>query len=148
VLGLLEQLADQQIAIEINLSSNDLILGVSGAPHPFEVYRDYDVPMVISTDDPGIARSDLTHEYQRAVETYDLSYAELKQLARNALTFAFIQGESLWLDPRGVVPVEACRGAEPETSPGHACSAFLAANPKARLQWDLERSFVAFEARI
>ena len=69
VLGLLAQLTDQQIAIEINLSSNDLILGVSGAPHPFEVYRDYDVPMVISTDDPGIARSDLTHEYQRAVET-------------------------------------------------------------------------------
>jgi adenosine deaminase len=147
VLGLLEQLTDQQIAIEINLSSNDLILGVAGAAHPFQVYRDYEVPMVVSTDDPGISRSDLTHEYQRAVETYDLSYAELKQLARNALTFAFIEGQSLWLDPRGVVPVEACRGAEPRTTPGGACRAFLAANPKARLQWDLERRFAAFEAR-
>jgi adenosine deaminase len=145
-LGLLEQLSDEQIAIEINLSSNDLILGVAGAAHPFQVYRDHAVPLVISTDDPGIARSDLTHEYQRAVESYDLGYADLKQLARNSLTFAFIQGESLWLDPQSTVPVEVCRGAGGEPGPGDACIAFLAANPKARLQWDLERRFTAFEA--
>ena len=146
VFDLLARLRDQSVPIEITLSSDDVILGVEGAEHPFQVYHDYGVPLVISTDDPGILRSDLTHEYQRVVETYGLGYADLKQLARNAMSFAFVQGASLWLDPRSAVPVEACRDARSGTTPNEDCREFLAANPKARLQWDLENRFAAFEA--
>jgi adenosine deaminase len=48
------------VLVEINLTSNDLILGVTGTHHPFTMYRSYGVPVALSTDDPGIERIDLT----------------------------------------------------------------------------------------
>ena len=81
--------------VEKNLTSNDVILGVNGDQHPFNAYRKYKVPMAFSTDDEGISRIDLTHEYQRAVETFDLSYADLKYYSRNALAYSFLAGENL-----------------------------------------------------
>jgi hypothetical protein len=40
--------------VEINLTSNDQILGVHGAMHPFPAYRAAGVPTVLSTDDEGV----------------------------------------------------------------------------------------------
>jgi len=71
--------------VEINLTSNDIILGVKSDRHPFPIYRQFSVPMAISTDDEGVSRIDLTHEYLRAVQSYRLSYADLKALARHTL---------------------------------------------------------------
>ena len=86
---LLRQMAEKKIAVEICLTSNDLILGVRGAQHPFPIYMKYGVPVAIATDDEGVSRSDMTREYQRAVEGYELTYAQLKQLARNSLQYSF-----------------------------------------------------------
>lgn len=88
-LDTMRQMREKHIAVEINLTSNDLILGVKGMDHPFPVYRKYGVPVTISTDDEGVSRTHLTIEYQRAVLTYGLSYAEVKQLARNSLQYSF-----------------------------------------------------------
>lgn len=144
---LLMQMAAERIAVEINLTSNAQILEVEGAEHPFETYRAYGVPLTLSTDDEGLSRGDLTHEYRRAVETYDLSYADLVALSRNALIHAFVEGESLWADPVAFTPVQAC-AAVPlgRAAPDAACAAFLEVNPKARLQWRLEARFADFEA--
>ena len=92
---LLQHMAEEGIMVEINLTSNDVILGVKNDEHPFKAYRKYKVPMAFSTDDEGVSRIDLTHEYQRAVETYGLSYKDLKYYSRNALTYSFLAGESL-----------------------------------------------------
>lgn len=89
-LHLLREMAAKQVMVEINLTSNDVILGVAGADHPFETYRAFGVPMALSTDDEGVSRIDLTHEYVRAVLTYDLSYREVKALSFNGLTYAFV----------------------------------------------------------
>jgi adenosine deaminase len=78
-------MADKGVLVEINLTSNDIILGVNGKHHPFLTYRNYAVPVALSTDDAGIERIDLTHEYVRAVETYGLTYADLKEIVRNSL---------------------------------------------------------------
>ena len=43
--GLLKEMHDRHIVVEINLTSNDLILGVSGDAHPLPVYRKYGVPV-------------------------------------------------------------------------------------------------------
>jgi adenosine deaminase len=88
---LLREMAQKRVAVEICLSSNDLILGVQGDRHPFPVYRKYGVPVVIATDDEGVSRSDMTHEYLRAVESYGLSYPELKKLVRNSLEYSFAE---------------------------------------------------------
>lgn len=72
--GLLREMADRRIAVEISLSSSDLILGLRGARHPLRQFLRAGVPVVIATDDEGVARSDLTNEYQRAVEEQGLGY--------------------------------------------------------------------------
>ncbi|HEY0834326.1 MAG TPA: adenosine deaminase, partial [Azospirillum sp.] len=90
--GLLRLMAERRVAVEIALSSNDQILGVRDQRHPFPVYRKAGVPTVVSTDDEGVSRSDLTNELQRAATTYGLSYADLVTLARNGLEYSFLPG--------------------------------------------------------
>lgn len=90
---LLREMAEKKIAVEICLTSNDLILGVKGERHPFPVYRKFGVPVVIATDDEGVSRSDMTHEYLRAVESYGLSYLDLKKMARDSLEYSFAELE-------------------------------------------------------
>jgi adenosine deaminase len=75
-IGLLREMAKKNVLVEICLTSNDVILGVSGDRHPLPVYMKYGVPVALATDDEGVSRSDMTHEYLRAVETYGLSYAD------------------------------------------------------------------------
>lgn len=134
---LLARMARDKIAVEINLTSNDVILGVKGADHPLALYRKAGVPFVLSTDDEGVSRIDLTNEYLRAVTEQGLGYADLKAAARASLEYAFLPGASLWASPRA--PVAACAKAGP------ACDTFLAGSRKAAAQWRLEREFEAFE---
>ena len=97
--GLLKEMAAEHVMVEINLSSNEGILGVKGAEHPFPIYRAAHVPVALSTDDEGVSRIDLTHEYVRAALDYHLSYADLKQLARTGMEHGFLPGASLWARP-------------------------------------------------
>ena len=145
---LLKTMADKGVLVEINLTSNDMILGVSGDTHPFATYRKFGVPVALSTDDPGIERIDLTHDYARAVTDYGLGYADLKELARNSIEYSFLPGSSLWADKGGFSRLAGdCASAAPGMGePTPACAAFLAANAKAAQQWELERRFQAFEA--
>jgi len=50
---LLAEMTRRRIAVEINLSSNDFILGVRGPHHPLRTYLRAGVPVVLSTDDEG-----------------------------------------------------------------------------------------------
>jgi adenosine deaminase len=145
---LLREMAAKHVMVEINLSSNDLILGISGKNHPFPIYRKFGVPVALSTDDEGVSRIDLTHEYVRAVETYALTYADLKQMVRTGLEHDFLSGPSLWREEDVFTrPVAACSseflGAE---KPAAGCTAFLKSSEKAQQQWELERRFRAFES--
>ena len=134
---LLKRMARDKVAVEVNLTSNDVILGVKGADHPLHLYRQAGVPFVLSTDDEGVSRIDLTNEYVRAVTEQGLGYLDLKAAARASLEYSFLPGASLWAAPR--TPVAACAKAGP------ACDAFLAKSRKATAQWRLEREFERFE---
>src|SRR5258707_5461872 len=70
--NLLKEMAAKHVMVEINLTSNDVILGVAGKDHPFPIYRKFHVPVSLSTDDEGVSRIDMTHEFVRAVQTYGL----------------------------------------------------------------------------
>jgi adenosine deaminase len=147
---LLKNMADKGVLVEINLTSNADILGVTGAHHPFATYRDYGVPVALSTDDPGIERIDLTHEYVRAVETYALGYADLKELVRNSIEYSFLPGASLWDDRGGYGRfVPACLTEDPgKSEPSPPCASFLTGSEKAAQQWELERRFRDFESSL
>jgi adenosine deaminase len=141
---LLQEMHDRRVAVEINLTSNDVILGVSGAQHPFKAYRKASVPLVLSTDDEGVSRIDLTNEYERAVLTYDLSYGDLKELVRNSLEYSFAPGASFWEKGSYSTPVAVCAAGMQTAS----CVDFLSKNEKARLQVDLEARFTQFEGAM
>ncbi len=145
---LLKEMATKHVMVEINLTSNDVILGITGKEHPFPIYRRFGVPVALSTDDEGVSRIDLTHEYVRAVETYGLSYADLKRIVRTSIEHSFLPGASLWRDRDGFGhPVSACSqdalGADKLSS---GCGAFLHSSEKAQQQWELELRFRSFES--
>ncbi len=145
---LLKEMAAKHVMVEINLTSNDVILGVTGKDHPFPVYRRFGVPVALSTDDEGVSRIDLTNEYVRAAETYSLRYADLKQMVRTGLEHNFLAGPSLWREPDAFTrPAAACAMDAPGAAkPSASCSAFLKSSEKAQQQWELERRFREFEA--
>lgn len=140
-IALLNEMHDRRIAVEINLTSNDVILGVKGDDHPFPVYRKYGVPTMLSTDDEGVSRIQLTGEYQRAVLTYNLTYRDIKEMVRNSLEFSFAPGQSFWTKGNYGVINPACS----ESRTGLNCVDFLRNNEKARLEADLEQRFSDFE---
>jgi adenosine deaminase len=145
---LLKEMAARHVMVEINLTSNDVILGISGKDHPLPIYRKSGVPVALSTDDEGVSRIDLTHEYVRAVETYGLSYTDLKQMARTSLEHSFLAGASLWREQDVFTrAVAACGGnALGPEKPSSGCADFLQSSEKAKQQWELERRFREFES--
>jgi adenosine deaminase len=144
---LLKEMAAKHVMVEINLTSNDVILGVKYKDHPLPVYRKYHVPVALSTDDEGVSRIDLTNEYVRAAESYALSYADLKQMVRTGLEHNFLPGASLWREPDAFTrPAPACAQDTPGAAkPSPACAAFLKSSEKAQQQWELEHRFREFE---
>jgi adenosine deaminase len=145
---LLDIMAQNHVMVEIAFSSNDLILGISGKNHPFPIYRKHNVPVSLSTDDEGVSRINLTHEYVRAVETYNLHYADLRQMVRTGMEHSFQQGESLWQSRDVFKSVVAACSKDPlgADKPSSSCADFLKSSEKATQQWDLERRFRQFEA--
>lgn len=109
-IGLLELMARRDVLVEINPSSNAVILGVAGADHPLPIYRRFGVPVAISTDDEGVARSEITQEYIRAIRDFDLDYDDLKTISRDSLTYSFLPGASLWVGEDARTYVAACEG--------------------------------------
>src|ERR1019366_5950481 len=93
---LLKYMAKNNIPIEINLYSNEFILKVKDDEHPIKLYRDFNVPIVICTDDAGVLRSNLTHQYVLLAKRYkDISYREIKQYVFNSIDYSFIKEDAV-----------------------------------------------------
>ncbi|KTD67510.1 adenosine deaminase family protein [Legionella shakespearei] len=137
----LKYMAQHDIPVEINLISNAKILDVSGRNHPLNYYLKHKVPVVLSTDDEGVLRTDLTQQYVEAVIGHNLDYQTIKQINRNALTYAFLPGKSIWANAAEARLVEECTDLKSKT-----CQEFLNQNEKGQLQWDLEHKLNAFES--
>jgi adenosine deaminase len=88
--GLLDEMRTRPVAVEVNLTSTDLILGVRAKDHPLPTYLAAGVPIVLSSDDAGVSRITLTNEYFRAARDYGFGYRRLKAIARNALVYSFL----------------------------------------------------------
>jgi adenosine deaminase len=146
--ALLKEMADRHILVEINLTSNDVILGVSTNHHSLPAYRAAGVPVALSTDDEGVSRIDLTHEYTRAATDFGLGYLDLKTMARASLEHSFLPGPSLWQQTDSFThTVSDCTG-QPLGSgnPTPKCLSFLRSSEKAAQQWELEHRYDLFES--
>lgn len=89
-LKLLEDLK-KNAAIEINFTSNEFILGVKDEHHPYLIYATYGVPLIISTDDSGVSRNNLTNEYLLLATRYHPSYERIKAYVYNSIKYAFLE---------------------------------------------------------
>jgi adenosine deaminase len=146
--ALLKEMADRHILVEINLTSNDVILGVSTNHHSLPAYRAAHVPVALSTDDEGVSRIDITHEYTRAAIEFHLDYLDLKNMARTSLEHSFLPGPSLWQQPDTFTrTIPDCTG-QPlgAADPTPKCLSFLRSSEKAAQQWELEHRYDLFES--
>jgi adenosine deaminase len=148
--SLLKEMASRHIMVEVNLTSNDVILGVKSPWHPLPNYRTAGVPIALSTDDEGVSRIDLTNEYTRAAMEFNLSYLDLKASARTSIEHSFLPGSSLWQQQDAFTQtVPACAG-QPlgAANPAAKCLSFLQSSEKAAEQWQLEHRFGLFESTL
>ncbi len=146
--ALLRLMSHENVLVEICLTSNDVILNVTGDHHPLPMYLKFGVPVALATDDPGVSRGDITQEFERAAETYHLKYQDLKKFARASLEYSFLPGESLWKSRRSYEMKSACAGVESMSSSRPACEQLLKNNPKAEAELKLELTLDEFENHI
>ena len=88
---LIRNLKKKNVAIEINLTSNAFILGVKGPDHPVTLYLQHGVPVVISSDDVGVSRNNLSNEYFQFSSRYKPSYDQLKKIVYNSIRYSFLK---------------------------------------------------------
>ncbi len=93
---LMRHMAENNIVAEINLSSNEFILSLTGSAHPIQMLHHYRVPMVIATDDAGILRTNLSEQFVLLAQRYPkIHYRDIKKMVANSLQFAFLEDEHL-----------------------------------------------------
>ncbi|MEO6910031.1 MAG: adenosine deaminase, partial [Edaphobacter sp.] len=93
---------------------------------------------------------DLTNEYTRAARDFNLSYVDLKNMARTSLEHSFLPGPSLWRQADTFTRINAACTAQPigAEKPTAKCHAFLESSEKASEQWNLEHRYQVFEQTL
>ncbi len=92
--ALLDYLAEHQIGIETNLTSNVQTSTVpSYSAHPLKQFLEHGLLATINTDDPSISGIDLAYEYEIAAPQAGLSAQQIRQAQANAAKIAFRQME-------------------------------------------------------
>jgi len=149
---LLKELAAKHVMVEINLTSNDAILGVhrklASVPALSQVLA---CPSLSQPMTKGVSRIDLTHEYVRAVQNLQ---SALRRPEKNWRAPASNTAFPARARVCGATPDDFSRmnaacstdalGAESPTHP--IASRFLQSSERARQQWELERRFRTFES--
>jgi adenosine deaminase/adenosine deaminase CECR1 len=89
----LKMMKARDIPVEINITSNEFILGVGihGNAHPVMLYHEAGVPIIISSDDPGVSGSSLTNEYFKLITRYSFDYKQIKQFVYNSIQYSFME---------------------------------------------------------
>ncbi|NHA03720.1 adenosine deaminase [Mucilaginibacter sp. HC2] len=90
--ALMNYMKKKGIAVEINLSSNEFILKVKEGRHPVTLYKEFQVPIVISSDDAGVLRTNLTEQYVLLANRYpEFTYQDIKEIVYNSIKYSFIK---------------------------------------------------------
>jgi len=143
---LIDMMQENSIAVEINLNSNYLILDMKPDEHPILFYLKHNIPIALSTDDPGISLSNMTNEYVVAAQNYhQIQYSDFKDIIRNSLEYSFLEGKSLWKDPKQYkTKIDQCN----ERTIIISDCWIKTVDEKATLQHELELEFERFESNI
>lgn len=87
---LVAHLAQHQIPLELNLSSNTATGAIPSMDHhPIRRLFDANVLLILNTDDPPMFHTTLNQEFEIAATTFQFTEAELAAIAHNGFRFAF-----------------------------------------------------------
>jgi aminodeoxyfutalosine deaminase len=87
---LLKQLRDQNIPLEVCITSNVRTGAVASlAEHPVRKLYEAGVPIILNTDDPALFECTLESEYELAARSFGFTPRELSEIAANSLRYAF-----------------------------------------------------------
>jgi aminodeoxyfutalosine deaminase len=91
---LLDVLADKQIPLELNVTSN-IRTGCCGSldEHPVKLYFESGLMVTINSDDPPMFGSNLLEEYVLVQEQFEFSLEQMRELAANAVEASFLPPE-------------------------------------------------------
>jgi aminodeoxyfutalosine deaminase len=91
---LVQELAERQVPIEINITSN-LRTGCCRkiGDHPVRRYFDEGLMITLNSDDPPMFGSWLANEYQIAQDNFGFTDEHLRELARNSFEASFLPAE-------------------------------------------------------
>jgi len=91
---LVQELAERQVPIEINLTSN-LRTGCCRKlqDHPVRQYFDEGLMVTLNSDDPAMFGSWLGNEYQLARDNFGFTDEHLRELARNSFEASFLAAD-------------------------------------------------------
>jgi aminodeoxyfutalosine deaminase len=91
---LVQELAEQQVPIEINITSN-LRTGCCRnlQDHPVRQYFDEGLMVTLNSDDPAMFSSWVANEYQIARDNFGFTDEHLRELARNSFEASFLAAD-------------------------------------------------------
>ncbi|MEC7838687.1 MAG: hypothetical protein VX777_01455 [Chlamydiota bacterium] len=156
LMELIETIKKKEIAIEVCLSSNENVLGITNGNHPIILFIRNGVPFVFCTDDEGVNRSSLSKEFAKAAIRYGkhdshlsedsrLTYHLMKKSSLQSIRKSFLSGESIYKSSF----LQLCDLFNNVREKGHKLSKeqeeFLECSDKAKMEYRLERKFVHFE---
>jgi len=91
---LMRVLAERQIPLELNLTSNIRTGCCAGfEEHPLRLYFDEGLMITLNSDDPPMFGSNLLEEYILAQRLFDFSLDQMRELAANAVEASFLPPE-------------------------------------------------------
>ena len=91
---LMEILAERQIPLEINVTSNVRTGCCAGvAAHPLRLYFESGLMVTLNSDDPPMFGSDLLGEYLLAQREYEFTLDGMRELAANGVEASFLAPE-------------------------------------------------------
>jgi len=91
---LMDVLAEKQIPLEINVTSNVKTGCCKGLEqHPVKLYFESGLMVTINSDDPPMFGSDLLGEYVLVQERFEFSLEQMRELAANSVEASFLPPE-------------------------------------------------------
>ncbi|MCC6613739.1 MAG: adenosine deaminase [Anaerolineae bacterium] len=89
---LLRALADRQIPLEVNMTSNVYLKFYPNIEsHPLPLLDRAGVLVTVNTDDPRLVGTTLTQEYQHLVDVFGYEMRDVIRIARNAFTACYAE---------------------------------------------------------
>ena len=89
---LMEVLAERQVPLEINVTSNLRTGCCTGLEeHPLRLYFESGLMVTLNSDDPPMFGSDLLGEYLLAQREYEFSLDQMRELAANGVEASFLE---------------------------------------------------------